>query len=261
MANRKKNAANYRIRRILAVIAGCLATIAYLFFSPSSYEDIYEVISSKSEDVPADAGYLEPKGVSSEESEPVIKLAIDYLEKLSIKGRAPKTGYAREKFYDTWPKIEGCSLRQKIIKREFGDSAVVSTDDNCTIISGEYNEPYTGSHLIFYQKKDISSKIQIDHIVPLSDAWQKGAQNLSEEERYEFATDPLNLLAVDSDTNMKKSNGDAATWLPPNKTFRCQYIARQISVKYKYNLWITQAEYEAMKNILNSCPKEPVVGV
>ena len=73
--------------------------------------------------------------------------------------------------------------------------------------------------------------MQIDHVVALSDAWQKGAQQLTEAQRLAFANDPLNLLAVDGPINQQKSDGDAATWLPPNKSFRCDYVARQISVK------------------------------
>ena len=96
-------------------------------------------------------------------------------------------------------------------------------------------------------------------MVALSDAWQKGAQNLSAETRYEIATDPLNLLAVDAQANTKKSDGDAATWLPPNKKFRCQYVARQVSIKYKYKLWVTEAEKNAIHDILVACPGEPVL--
>ena len=95
----------------------------------------------------------------------------------------------------------------------------------------------------------------------MSDAWQKGAQNLSKEERYNLATDPLNLLAVDASTNQGKSDGDAATWLPPNKGFRCQYIARQISVKYKYGLWMTEAEHDTAAKVLEGCPGERAVGI
>ena len=98
-------------------------------------------------------------------------------------------------------------------------------------------------------------------MVALSDAWQKGAQNLSSDERYAVATDPLNLLAVDAAANKKKSDGDAATWLPSNKRFRCQYVARQVSVTYKYRLWVTDAEKNAIFKVLENCPKEPAVGV
>ena len=129
------------------------------------------------------------------------------------------------------------------------------------MLAGEFDEPYTGQHLVFYEKSDFSKGIQIDHVVALSDAWQKGAQYKTAEERYAMATDPLNLLAVDASANQKKSDGDAATWLPANKTFRCQYVARQVSVKYKYGLWVTQAEHDAIENVLATCPNEPAVGV
>ena len=211
---------------VLILLATIIGTI---ILNPSSYESIW----IRTED--PESGKVEPLGVSiTEEGASAANiLAIDLLGHLEVKGRAPKTGYSREQFYDTWPKIDGCSLRQLVIKRELGDTAFISKDDNCTVVSGEYDEPYTGSHIIFYQKSDISSGIQIDHIVALSDAWQKGAQKISQEERYKLATDPINLVAVDSKANQDKSDGDAATWLPPNKSFRCSYVARQVSIKYK----------------------------
>lgn len=84
---------------------------------------------------------------------------------------------------------------------------------------------------------------------------------MEKEVRYKIATDPLNLLAVDGPANEQKSDGDAATWLPSNKKFRCQYVARQVSVKYKYGLWVTEAEKTAISNVLTNCPKEPAIGV
>ena len=95
-------------------------------------------------------------------------------------------------------------------------------------------------------------------MVALSDAWQKGAQKLSQTKRTELANDPYNLLAVQGKANQKKSDGDAATWLPSNKSFRCEYVARQIGVKHKYSLWITQAEKEAISKVLSSCPTQTV---
>src|SRR5947199_120048 len=76
-----------------------------------------------------------------------------------------------------------------------------------------------------------SAAVQIDHVVALSDAWQTGAQLLPALERARLANDPVELLAVDGPTNEAKGDGDAATWLPPNKPFRCAYVARQIAVK------------------------------
>jgi hypothetical protein len=117
---------------------------------------------------------------------------------------------------------------------------------------GTLHDPYTGE-IIQFERGENSNKVQIDHVVALSDAWQKGAQSLSETERKNLANDPLNLLAVDGPANQQKGDGDAATWLPPNKAFRCQYVARQVAVKKKYQLWVTTAENEAMHRVLNGC--------
>ena len=231
---------SYKKRRIAGFISLLAVAIGVILLNPNSYETTYT-----------------PTNVTATEG---TTPALEILEKLEIKGRAPKTGYDREQFYRAWPSIDGCNLRQRIIKRDLGDTAVLA-DDNCTVLSGEFDEPYTGSHLIFYQKSDLTKGLQIDHVVALSDAWQKGAQNLTADERYALATDPLNLLAVDSKTNQGKSDGDAATWLPPNKKFRCTYVARQVSVKYKYHLWVTQAEKDMIARILGNCPQEPAVGV
>jgi hypothetical protein len=102
--------------------------------------------------------------------------------------------------------------------------------------------------------------VQIDHVVALSDAWQKGAQGWDTTRRSAFANDPLNLLAVDGPLNMAKGDGDAATWLPPSRAYRCAYVARQVAVKVSYGLWMTQAEKNAIATILTSCPNEPLPG-
>lgn len=228
------------------------AAVGLVIANPSSYEEVYETADNLVE--------TQPLGESANAAEGVL-LATEVLEKLEIKGRAPKTGYERsEQFYKTWPTVDGCNLRQRIIRRELGETAQLDSD-KCTVLSGEFDEPYTGQHLIFYQKSDLSKGIQIDHVVALSDAWQKGAQLLTQDERYSLATDPLNLLAVESSANQQKSDGDAATWLPKNKSFRCQYVARQVSVKYKYSLWVTQAEHDAILRVLETCPNEPATGV
>lgn len=214
------------------------------------------IVNQNSEKAPKTEEKTEVVEAETNENAP---LATEVLAKLEIKGRAPKTGYKRDEFYEDWPKIDGCSLRQRIIKREFGDSAVLK--DSCDVISGEYDEPYTGQHKVFQQKTEISKGVQIDHIVALSNAWQTGAQYLDKTARYQMATDPLNLLAVDASANQQKSDGDAATWLPANKGFRCQYVARQVSVKYKYKLWTTEAEHTKIAEILEKCPNERAIGV
>ena len=231
------------LRRLSAVMLALVSGGVWVVLNPESYETIF--VKKNDESVTA------PEAREG-------KLAIEVLELLEVKGRAPKTGYARTEFYDGWPLVDGCSLRQKILKREFGESATL---DGCNVVAGEFDEPYTGEHMVFTDKAQIAKSLQIDHVVALSDAWQKGAQYLDASVRYEIATDPLNLLAVDGPANEKKSDGDAATWLPANKKFRCQYVARQVSVKYKYGLWVTKAEKEAISRVLKNCPGELAIGV
>lgn len=182
------------------------------------------------------------------------------LRSLQIKGRAPKTGYERRQFGNGWDNSSGCDTRNKILQRDLTDITYVPTTEPivCKVESGVLNDPYSGQLLNFVRGPETSDDIQIDHVVALSDAWQKGAQALSYEQRVALANDPIELLAVDGDINQKKGDSDAATWLPPNKTYRCAYVARQIAVKKKYSLWVTRSEYDAMADVLSTCPDQQI---
>jgi hypothetical protein len=180
--------------------------------------------------------------------------AADLLATLPVKGRAPKTGYDRALFGQAWLDVDrnGCDTRNDMLKRDL--TGITFTNSvPCKVQSGTLADPYTGTTISFQRGSATSNAVQIDHVVALSDAWQKGAQQLTTEQRTAFANDPLNLQSTDGPTNMKKGDGDAATWLPPNKGFRCEYVARQISVKATYSLWVTQAEHDAMARILADC--------
>jgi len=182
-------------------------------------------------------------------------LATKVLAKLAVKGRAPKTGYSRSLFSDGWGDIGYCDTRNYILKRDLR-SITWRSGENCIVATGVLQDPYTGATINFVRGVRTSLAVQIDHIVAVSDAWQKGAQQMTSANRYNFYNDPLNLLAVDGPTNESKGDGDAATWLPPNKSFRCTYVSRQIAVKAKYKLWVTSAEKDAMSRVLSSCPKQ-----
>lgn len=177
--------------------------------------------------------------------------ALEALETLAVKGRAPKTGYARAEFGSGWATVNGCDTRNIILYRDLQNPIL---DEKCAVISGTLHDAYTGK-VIQFSKED-GSAIQIDHVVALSNVWQTGAQQLTKQERTKLANDPLELIAVDGPANQEKGDSDAATWLPSNKAFRCEYIARQIAVKQKYGLWVTTPEKEAMKSILSSCPEQ-----
>ena len=183
------------------------------------------------------------------------------LERIPVKGRAPRTGYDRDLFGSGWkdPDRNGCDARNDILGRDLTATTAMPGTGGCVIASGTLEDPFTGGTIHFVRGQGTSTEVQIDHLVALSDAWQKGARQLGADERIQFANDPLNLLAVDGSTNAAKGDGDAATWLPPNRAFRCDYVARQTAVKAKYGLWMTRAEHDAIERLVtDQCPDKKV---
>ena len=181
--------------------------------------------------------------------------AVAALATLPVKGRAPKTGYARAQFGPAWADTDhdGCDQRNQVLGRDL--TAVVKRG-RCVVVTGLLHDPYTDTAVPFIRGTLTSDDVQIDHVVALSNAWQTGAQALDVYQRELIATDPLNLLAVDGATNQSKGDGDAATWLPPAKGYRCAYVARQVAVKTRYKLWVTPAERDAIARVLTGCPAQ-----
>ena len=177
------------------------------------------------------------------------------LDSLAVKGRAPKTGYTRAQFGQTWADVNrnGCDTRNDILKRDLTNVIFRSGTRDCVVESGTLIDPYSGITINFVKGNKTSMDVQIDHVVALSNAWQTGAFKMTLAKRTEFANDPDNLLAVQGRLNSQKGDGDAATWLPPLKSYRCTYVTKQISVKAKYGLWVTPPERAAMKAILGKC--------
>ena len=177
--------------------------------------------------------------------------ALTALNKLEVKGRAAKTGYTRAQF-PHWsdPDRNGCDARNDILKRDLTDITYKEGTRDCKVIAGQLLDPFSGKVITFSTTKVV---IDIDHVVALSNAWQTGAAYFDKALRTQIANDPLNLLAVDSKLNRQKGDGDAATWLPPSKSFRCAYVARQVAVKAKYKLWVSEPEKVAITKILSSC--------
>ena len=187
-------------------------------------------------------------------------LATAVLETLAVKGRAPKTGYSRDQFGPAWSDVDrnGCDTRNDILKRDLTDVVYKSGTRNCVVASGNLRDRYSGEIINFVRGSVSSMEVQIDHVVALSNAWQTGAFKLTADQRKALANDPLNLFAVKGSLNQQKSDGDAATWLPPLKSFRCAYVAQQIAVKAKYSLWVVPPEKAAMAAILAKCPEQKV---
>lgn len=226
---------NYKVRRLVAALIisiVCFSGVAYdmaqndmaMFMRPVS--DTNQVPNSNGE-------------------------AAQALASLPVKGRAPKTGYERSQFGGGWESRGACDVRNLILQRDLENERV---NEDCKVLTGVLKDPYTGKNIMFVRGESTSADVQIDHVVALSNAWQTGAQQISRIDRVALANDPLNLLAVDGDANQQKSDADAATWLPSQKSFRCQYVARQIAVKQAYNLWVVPPEKKAMQRVLQSCP-------
>jgi Protein of unknown function (DUF1524) len=178
------------------------------------------------------------------------------LANLPVKGRAPTTGYSRAQFGPAWADTDrnGCGQRDDVLARDLTGVTYKPARKPCVVLTGTLHDPYTGDTIAFTRGQGTSDEVQIDHVVALSDAWQTGAQQLDAQTREMIATDPLNLLAVKGVTNQSKGDGDAATWLPPAKSYRCAYVARQVAVKTRYRLWVTAAERDAIARVLSACP-------
>jgi hypothetical protein len=187
--------------------------------------------------------------------------ALKTLATLPVKGRAPKTGYDRAKFGPAWSDDvavqggrNGCDTRNDVLRRDLQQPSIKPGTRGCVVVAGVLDDAYSGRSISFKRGQDTSSDVQIDHVVALANAWQTGAQQLTQQRRDDLGNDPLNLWAVSGQVNQQKGAGDAATWLPPNTAIRCRYVARQIAVKASYGLWVTQAERDAMKRVLDRCP-------
>ena len=182
--------------------------------------------------------------------------ALAVLNSLEVKGRAAKTGYARSQF-PHWsdPDRNGCDARNDTLKRDLTQISFKTGTRDCKVLTGQLLDPFSGKVITFSSSK---SNIDIDHVVALSNAWQTGAAYFDKTKRAAIANDPLNLIAVDAKLNRQKGDGDAATWLPPLKSYRCDYVARQIAVKAKYGLWVTQPEKNAIVKLLEMCEGQKI---
>lgn len=206
-----------------------------------------------------DGGIVAPVS-SGTEGNPTAGSASAALAALQVKGRAPKTGYARDEFGRRWADIDrdGCDQRNQILARDMDRETFKAGTHDCVVLTGSLRDAYTATTIDFTRGRGTSERVQIDHVVALSDAWQKGAQQLDEATREKIGNDPLNLIAVDGPANSRKGAGDAATWLPPDRGYRCAYVARQVAVKAKYRLWVTGAERDAIDRVLRGCPDRAV---
>ena len=180
------------------------------------------------------------------------------LKALGVRGWDRTSDFQRYQFGEAWSddvNVEfghnGCNTRDDILKRDLQN--LVVRPFTCYAQSGTLVDPYTGTTINFVRGPESSNAIEIDHVVSLADAWYKGARAWDPQRRLDFANDPRNLLAVSPQANFDKAFRDAASWLPPNEAFRCDFVARQIDVKTAYGLWLSTKEKKAMVDVLSRC--------
>ena len=228
----------HKVRRVVAVVIAIAAFGVWVF---STYQ-LPKIETNANSEVTIE----KPNSVTA---------ALNVLDELEVKNHYIGERYYRKAFYKDWGEINGCRTREVILKRDLKDTVM----NGCKVMSGVLEDPYTGKHVKFERGERTSPLVQIDHVVALSNAWVTGAYKLPPEERYALSQDPMNLLAVDGKANQGKSDQDASEWLPEKKEFQCEYVARQISVKKKYHLWVTANEKDAMKQVLATCPEQEIL--
>ena len=163
----------------------------------------------------------------------------------------PPEKYNRvEQFGPAWKDVDhnGCDTRNDILAR---DLIVRGMHNSCVVTAGQLADPYSGTWIDFSKKE--ASKVQIDHVVALENAWQSGAYNLSKEDREALANDPDNLLAVNGHDNMAKGSKSADQWMPPNSAYACTYASKQVQIKNRYALTVTTPEKQALADALATC--------
>ncbi|MGW0709991.1 HNH endonuclease family protein [Streptomyces sp. NPDC002643] len=168
-----------------------------------------------------------------------------YLSQLTV-ATEDRTGYDRDLF-NHWITISGtCNTRETVLKRDGED---VVTSSACAATSGTWYSPYDGATWT------AASDLDIDHLVPLAEAWDSGADSWSSATRQAFANDLTRpqLIAVTDNVNQSKSDQDPAEWMPSVTSYRCTYVRAWVQVKYYYDLSVDSAEKSALTSYLSSC--------
>jgi hypothetical protein len=173
------------------------------------------------------------------------EITLAHLDELTVAAEGPSTGYSREAF-PHWSTVAGaCNTREVVLQRDGTD---VRIDGRCAAISGTWYSPYDGA--TWTQASDVD----IDHMVPLSEAWRSGAASWTTARREDFANDRASsqLWTVTDNVNQSKGDQDPAEWLPPRAEFRCVYARSWTDVKHRYDLTVDAAEKTALTDLVNT---------
>jgi hypothetical protein len=175
--------------------------------------------------------------------------AAQLLAVLVVRDEGSRAGYEREAFGDGWDvDAEGCDTREVVLAEE--STAPVVRRDDCSVVEGAWTSLYDG------ETTDDPDDLEIDHMVPLAEAWESGAADWSHERREQYANDLRRqgaLVAVMAETNESKSDQDPAEWMPPVDGAWCLYARAWIVEKHAWRLTIDPAEHEALEDVLATC--------
>lgn len=181
--------------------------------------------------------------------------------------KARPGGYDRERYFGGWAS-NGCgsaTTRDTILARDLKGAV---ENPRCQVTSGTLTDPYTGRTIQFRRGRNTSSAVQIDHVVALLDAWESGARDWDQTKRVQYANSTDVLLASDGPANMAKGsgldvNGTALyrsqnsgapdVWMPDNKAYRCDYMAKRATIKSKWGLTMTPREKQQTVSVLSQC--------
>ncbi|MFF3401388.1 HNH endonuclease family protein [Streptomyces sp. NPDC002659] len=169
-----------------------------------------------------------------------------YLSQLTVKAEGSSTGYSRDLFPHWITQSGACNTREVVLKR---DGTNVVQNSSCAAVSGSWFSEYDGATWT------VASDLDIDHVVPLSEAWKSGANSWTTSKRQGFANDLTRpqLIAVTDNVNQAKGDQDPAEWMPSRTSYRCMYVRMWVDVKHYYNLSVDSAEKSALQSVLNGC--------
>ncbi|MFD7657979.1 HNH endonuclease family protein [Actinosynnema sp. NPDC059797] len=168
------------------------------------------------------------------------------LNALTVASEGSTSGYSRDKF-PHWSTVSGaCNTREQVLKR---DGTNVVTDSSCAATSGRWYSPYDGATW------SAASDVDIDHVVPLAEAWRSGASGWTTARREQFANDLAGpqLIAVTDNVNQAKGDQDPALWKPPATSYWCTYAKMWTRTKYRWGLTVNSAEKSALQSMLGRC--------
>lgn len=168
------------------------------------------------------------------------------LNALTVAGESSMSGYSRDLFTH-WITISGtCDARETVLQR---DGTSVTTNSSCTPTGGSWFSPYDNVTV------SPSSSVDIDHVVPLAEAWRSGAASWTPTTRRNFANELTwpQLIAVSASSNRSKGDQDPSTWQPPVASYRCRYARMWIRVKHRYALRVQSSEKSSLQSMLGTC--------